>query len=77
MVLILQVINNFEGIVKEVDVKLSASGNHGSSGEAHHNRNQRVEMTIYTLGHGVIRVEDTEDDMYAAVDLVTDKVCGF
>ena len=57
-----------------MDVKVSATGNHGPSGEAHHNRNQRVEMTVYTFGHGVIRVEDTEDDMYAAIDLVTDKV---
>jgi putative sigma-54 modulation protein len=68
----LQAVSNFEGSVKEVDVKLSASGNKGS--EAHHQRNQKVEVTVYTLRHGVIRVEDTEDDLYAAVDLVTDKL---
>jgi putative sigma-54 modulation protein len=62
--------------VKEVDVKLSASGNHGRAGEAHHARNQKAEVTVYTLRHGVIRVEDTEDDLYAAIDLVTDKVCN-
>lgn len=26
------------------------------------------------MRHGVIRVEDTEDDLYAAIDLVTDKL---
>jgi putative sigma-54 modulation protein len=70
----LQSVANFEGSVKEVDVKLSASGTHGKGSEAHHQRNQKVEVTVYTLRHGVIRVEDTEDDLYAAVDLVTDKL---
>ena len=70
----MQAVANFEGSVKEVDVKLSASGSHGKGSEAHHQRNQKVEVTVFTLRHGVIRVEDTEDDLYAAVDLVTDKL---
>lgn len=69
-----QAIHNFEGAVKEIDVKLSATGTHGKGGEAHHQRNQKVEVTVYTLRHGVIRVEDTEEDLYAAIDLVTDKL---
>jgi len=60
--------------VKEVDVSVSAVGNHGKANEAHHQRSQIAEVTVYTLRHGVIRVEDTEDDLYAAIDLVTDKL---
>ena len=33
-----------------------------------------MEVTLYTLRHGVVRVEDCEDDLYAAVDLVADKL---
>lgn len=72
---VVQSLANFEGAVKEVDVTFSASGNHGGKGtEAHHMRNQKAEVTVYTLRHGVVRVEDTEDDLYAAVDLVMDKL---
>lgn len=70
----MQAVSNFESSVKEIDVKLSADGSHGKGSEAHHARNQKVEVTVYTLRHGVIRVEDTEEDLYAAVDLVTDKL---
>jgi putative sigma-54 modulation protein len=70
-----QAINNFEGAIKEIDVSLSVRGNaRGKSVEAHHQRDQIVEVTVYTLRHGVIRVEDTEEDLYAAIDLVTDKL---
>jgi len=71
---LLQAVHNFEGSVKEIDVKLSASGSHGKAAQVHHQRNQKVEVTVYTLRHGVIRVEDVEDDLYAAIDLVTDKL---
>jgi ribosomal subunit interface protein len=67
-------LSNYEGAVKEVDVTVSASGNHGKASQAHHQRNQKAEVTVYTLRHGVVRVEDTEDDLYAAVDLVMDKL---
>ena len=57
-----------------MDVTISASGNHGKGSEAHHQRHQKAEVTVYTLRHGVVRVEDMEDDLYAAVDLVMDKL---
>jgi putative sigma-54 modulation protein len=51
------------------------AGNHGKkSDSAHHKRAQKAEVTVYTHRHGVVRVEDTEDDLYAAVDLVCDKM---
>lgn len=31
-------------------------------------------MTIYTLRSGVVRVEDAEESLYAAIDIVCDKV---
>lgn len=33
-------------------------------------REQKVEVTIYTLRNGVVRVEDAEANLYAAIDLV-------
>ncbi|EFN54053.1 hypothetical protein CHLNCDRAFT_136132 [Chlorella variabilis] len=67
-------VKNFDGI-KEVDVKLSVRGNpRGRGTEAHHQREQIVEVTVFTLRHGVVRVEEHEDDLYAAVDLVSDKL---
>jgi putative sigma-54 modulation protein len=69
------VLHNYEPILREVDVTVSVAGNHGKkSSEAHHNRSQKAEVTVYTKRHGVVRVEDTEDDLYAAVDLVMDKL---
>ena len=69
------VLHNYEPILREVDVTVSVAGNHGKkSAEAHHNRSQKAEVTVYTKRHGVVRVEDTEDDLYAAVDLVMDKL---
>ena len=37
-------------------------------------REQKVEVTIYTLRSGVVRVEDSESALYASIDLVCDKV---
>lgn len=65
-----KVIGKFEGGIKEVIVRLSAQGGDRGQGA----RRQRAEITIYTLRNGVVRAEDTEDSLYAAVDLVSDKV---
>lgn len=54
-----------------MDIKLSVGGR---GKEAHHQRQQTAEVTVRTLRHGVVRVEDTEDDLHAAVDLVVDKL---
>jgi ribosome-associated translation inhibitor RaiA len=35
-----------------------------------------VEVTIYTHRNGTVRVEDSEADLYASIDLVCDKVGG-
>lgn len=68
-------LSNYDAVLREVDVTVSVAGNHGKkSSEAHHQRSQKVEVTVYTKRHGVVRVEDTEDDLYAAVDLVVDKL---
>lgn len=64
-------IHNFQHTLKEVDVTLSARG--GDTG-THGPKQQKVEVTIYTLRNGVVRVEDTELSLYAAIDLVCDKV---
>lgn len=39
-------------------------------------REQKVEVTIYTLRNGVVRVEDAENNLYAAIDLVRSPVKG-
>lgn len=57
-----------------MDVKLSLRRKGTKGQEAHHNREQTTEVTVYTLRHGVVRVEDTEGDLYAAIDLVSDKL---
>jgi len=68
-------LSNYAEILREVDVTCSVAGNHGNkSSAAHHKRAQKAEVTVYTHRHGVVRVEDTEDDLYAAVDLVCDKM---
>lgn len=37
-------------------------------------KKQKAEITIHLKGNNVIRSEDTEDDIYASIDLVIDKV---
>jgi len=67
---ITKALSHFEGQIKEVDVKLSVRG--GDAGKG--NRAQRTEITAYTLRNGVIRAEDVEENLYASVDLVCDKL---
>lgn len=37
-------------------------------------RQQKIEVTIRTTRHGVIRAEETRDDMYASIDVASDKI---
>ncbi|MEW5316461.1 MAG: hypothetical protein WDW38_007833 [Sanguina aurantia] len=63
-------IHKYQNTLMEVDVKLSArGGDTGSPGK----REQKVEVTIYTLRNGVLRVEDSEENLYASIDIVCDK----
>lgn len=64
-------VGHFKQILKEVDVSLSARG--GDTG-THGKKLQKVEITVYTLGNGIIRVEDAEESLYAAIDLAADKL---
>lgn len=57
--------------LKQVDVTMSARG--GDTG-SHGKKEQKVEVTIHTLRNGVVRVEETESSLYAAIDLVCDKI---
>jgi ribosomal subunit interface protein len=67
---ITKAVSHFEGQIKEVNVKLSVRGGDAGIGP----RQQRTEITTYTLRHGVVRAEDVEDNLYASIDLVCDKV---
>lgn len=62
---------NFGQEVKEVDVTLSARG--GDTG-THGKKEQKVDVTIYTLRNGVVRVEERDEVLYAAIDVVCDKL---
>ncbi|EIE18900.1 hypothetical protein COCSUDRAFT_31477 [Coccomyxa subellipsoidea C-169] len=65
-----KVVVKYEAAIKEVDVRLSASGGDASKGP----KKQKTEITIYTLRNGIVRAEDVEESMYASIDLVSDKV---
>jgi len=62
---------HFTQVIREVDVTLSARG--GDTG-THGKKEQKVEVTIYTIRSGVVRVEDAEESLYAAIDVVCDKI---
>eukprot|EP00803_Ostreobium_quekettii_P006688 evm.model.scf_4977.1 EVM.evm.TU.scf_4977.1 scf_4977:1687-3797(-) len=64
-------VEHFESQVKEVDVSLSVrGGDTGTKG----NKEQKSEVTVHTLRNGTVRAEVVEDNLYASVDLVCDKV---
>lgn len=57
--------------ITRVDVTLSARGGDTATKGA---KEQRVEVTIAVLRNGVVRVEEAADSLYAAIDLVCDKI---
>ncbi|NEO99927.1 MAG: ribosome-associated translation inhibitor RaiA [Symploca sp. SIO2E9] len=60
-------VNHFQNITTEVDVNLSVARN------PRINSKQTAEVTIYANGT-VIRAQESNDDLYASVDLVADKI---
>ncbi|KIZ01060.1 30S ribosomal protein 1 [Monoraphidium neglectum] len=64
-------VHNYSAGIKHIDVTLSARG--GDTG-THGARQQKVDVTIYTVRAGVVRVEDAEASLYASIDTVADKV---
>lgn len=60
-------VNHFQSITTEVDVHLSVARN------PRINSKQNAEVTIYANGT-VIRAQEGNDDLYASIDLVADKI---
>eukprot|EP00798_Chlamydomonas_sp_ICE-L_P016891 gene16891-23168_t len=56
--------------LKGVDVTLSVRGGDAGTGK----KEQKVQVTIKTVRNGVVRVEDSESTLYAAIDVVCEKV---
>lgn len=64
-------VHNYTQNIKKIDVTLSARG--GDTG-THGAKQQKVDVTITTMRSGVVRVEDSEESLYASIDLVADKI---
>lgn len=60
-------VNHFQSITSEVDVHLSVAKN------PRINPKQTAEVTIYANG-AVIRAEESSENMYASIDLVSNKI---
>ncbi|HBB32728.1 MAG TPA: ribosome-associated translation inhibitor RaiA [Cyanobacteria bacterium UBA8803] len=60
-------VNHFQSITTEVDVHLSVARN------PRINSKQTAEVTIYANGT-VIRAQESSEDLYASIDLVSDKI---
>jgi putative sigma-54 modulation protein len=60
-----KVLEKFAVSIKEVDVNLSVSK--GKGGEKH-----KCEITVFMLRMGVVRAEEVEENMYAAIENVSD-----
>lgn len=60
-------VSHFQSLTTEVDVHLSVARN------PRINSKQTAEVTLYANG-SVIRAEESSEDLYASVDLVSDKI---
>lgn len=61
----------FEAEVKEVDVRFELHDkNHGQV----HGAKQKIELVIYTIHNGTVVLSETEEELYAAIDLLLDKL---
>jgi putative sigma-54 modulation protein len=60
-------VNHFQSITNEVDVHLSVARNPRITTK------QSAEVTIFANG-GVIRAEESSENLYASIDLVADKI---
>lgn len=68
---ITKAVHNYTQNIKKIDVTISARG--GDTG-THGAKQQKVDVTITTMRSGVVRVEDSEESLYASIDLVADKI---
>lgn len=74
----LEVTDAIKSYVEEKVGRLAKYLENADSLEAHvlvkvTNKDQKVEVTI-PLNNGILRAEDREDDLYAAIDKVTEKI---
>ncbi|NEP16921.1 MAG: ribosome-associated translation inhibitor RaiA [Leptolyngbya sp. SIO4C1] len=60
-------VNHYQHLINEVDVNLSVARN------PRINPKQAAEVTIY-VNQAVVRAEESSDNLYASIDLVTDKI---
>lgn len=60
-------INHYKHLINEVDVNLSVARN------PRINPRQSAEVTIY-VNRSVVRAEESSENLYASIDLVTDKI---
>eukprot|EP01024_Parvocaulis_polyphysoides_P001310 TRINITY_DN10355_c0_g3_i1.p1 TRINITY_DN10355_c0_g3~~TRINITY_DN10355_c0_g3_i1.p1 ORF type:complete len:193 (-),score=10.71 TRINITY_DN10355_c0_g3_i1:71-649(-) len=64
-------VSPFEHQVREVDVTLSVRGGDTPTKGS---KQQSTQVTVYTTRNAVVRAQDVEDNLYASIDLVCDKV---
>eukprot|EP01025_Chloroclados_australasicus_P037626 TRINITY_DN38465_c0_g1_i1.p1 TRINITY_DN38465_c0_g1~~TRINITY_DN38465_c0_g1_i1.p1 ORF type:complete len:261 (-),score=29.60 TRINITY_DN38465_c0_g1_i1:183-965(-) len=64
-------VSPFESQVREVDVTLSVRGGDTPTKGS---KQQATQVTVYTTRNAVVRAQDVEDNLYASIDLVCDKV---
>lgn len=64
-------LEHYRGAVREAEVTLDVGGR---GPPAHHRRVQTAAITVHTLGHGTVHVDETDADLHAALALATSKL---